>query len=1150
MRINFRQGIVSHQTSGNVQDFLSKNPSGHVDLKADNRPVTITVAHANTNYTFTDNYTVTNAWMGPFSASTHYWLYWDFNPLTFQRTFGYTTLEPVAQDAVPGNGDVEVIDVIPGSTPGVGAFVVEGHFVLRENRQFAIIGSTDNDGTYTVKQATYSPLLGQTQIAVYEVVATPTDTTYGDATLDIDAYGIPLLTNGRHWYNTETNRHYVLNGNQWTEVLRVFAAHLRNASQFLPQTINTGSFIGTQIGDTTSVRTGRVVYDEASDVIRRDDGTFFTTEDQFFANAARVDAIRLESNVARAQFAGPGSAIDEFSVVAWEPDPTPAVGGRIRVADYDDAGTTVVGILTEPLGLNEVGAVMIQGVITNPDWNWTTGPSAVPVGTPLWIENGQLVPYDPHVQGNRAGPPIIGINNGSTNPYFVVAGGYTLEKGQVITVRGNSTNNDGSYRVVESVYNSSPATTTIYVEEIIIDAIVAGQMFLTVGNYPIGQVPVARVLDKDSIVFEQGLGGKGDRGPAGSIENLPIATTTDLGGIYLNLPPVDQDIPLVVGDNDPRLSDARPPLAHTHGASEINFTPGHGIASLNVQGALEELGNEKVNKAGDTMTGFLTLHANPINALHAVPKRYVDSLVSGLVWLNPICVVNMISDVVTMPPIINDLGDSYIIPPGAVGLWAAIPAGNIVTWDGAAWLDRGPLTGMNPAGARLAVAIQSSTTPSGSFAGHKNEIAQYTSTGVLDYFEVPTSNNAVYACNSSEIFAYNQYAFSGTEWILFGGAQALSADGATIVQNGNTLSVIQFGDGGIIDSRYWQGLEPSDLALLYSPITHTHSASNLSFSPYVSPVPGLGDITATSIQNAVQETYNEKASITPNYPTFGDLPDPSTYNGMIAQVTSENTHYVAQNGSWNKLATYPLTIPYDISFFLAGQMLFANAITGSFIATRQIHLPANLPGSIARAKIAPAVDVTYQIITDDGTSTTAVGQIDFVAGNRNGAITFPSNVDLVAGTAIEVVTPVTLEPTIQDVVITLAGCAPADSCTLPIVSTLSIEVYDDSISSFDIGVSLSTLINVTLGTPPYVSYFIEVVSAVNSGFGPPGGEEIEIDGTVLSVGDSITVTDPNVIVGSPFAVAANIDFTMRVTVTDSNSDTAFDEGVWTITGGS
>jgi hypothetical protein len=40
--------------------------------------------------------------------------------------------------------------------------------------------------------------------------------------------------------------------------------------------------------------------------------------------------------------------------------------------------------------------------------------------------------------------------------------------------------------------------------------------------------------------------------------------------------------------------------------------------------------NEKVDKRGDTMTGYLTLAANPVNNLHAVPKSYVDSRISTI----------------------------------------------------------------------------------------------------------------------------------------------------------------------------------------------------------------------------------------------------------------------------------------------------------------------------------------------------------------------------------------------------------------------------------------------------------------------------------------------------------------------------------------
>lgn len=38
----------------------------------------------------------------------------------------------------------------------------------------------------------------------------------------------------------------------------------------------------------------------------------------------------------------------------------------------------------------------------------------------------------------------------------------------------------------------------------------------------------------------------------------------------------------------------------------------------------------KVSKAGDTMTGALILSGDPTEALHAVPKQYVDNLIGGV----------------------------------------------------------------------------------------------------------------------------------------------------------------------------------------------------------------------------------------------------------------------------------------------------------------------------------------------------------------------------------------------------------------------------------------------------------------------------------------------------------------------------------------
>jgi len=95
------------------------------------------------------------------------------------------------------------------------------------------------------------------------------------------------------------------------------------------------------------------LFGEVGTPIQRDNNTFLTTEDQFFTNQSRVDAIRLESNVARAQSAV--TSIAQFNIVAWKDD------GKIESATYDDTGSTVVGVLTESLLVGEVGAVITQG---------------------------------------------------------------------------------------------------------------------------------------------------------------------------------------------------------------------------------------------------------------------------------------------------------------------------------------------------------------------------------------------------------------------------------------------------------------------------------------------------------------------------------------------------------------------------------------------------------------------------------------------------------------------------------------------------------------------------------------------------------------------------------------------------------------------
>lgn len=70
------------------------------------------------------------------------------------------------------------------------------------------------------------------------------------------------------------------------------------------------------------------------------------------------------------------------------------------------------------------------------------------------------------------------------------------------------------------------------------------------------------------------------------------------------------------------------PVASATTATELGFLSG-------VTSAVQTQIDSKVAKAGDTMTGFLVLNANPVSAFQATPKQYVDALILGIRWKEP-----------------------------------------------------------------------------------------------------------------------------------------------------------------------------------------------------------------------------------------------------------------------------------------------------------------------------------------------------------------------------------------------------------------------------------------------------------------------------------------------------------------------------------
>lgn len=205
--------------------------------------------------------------------------------------------------------------------------------------------------------------------------------------------------------------------------------------------------------------------------------------------------------------------------------------------------------------------------------------------------------------------------------------------------------------------------------------------------FPVPKPAVARVLTPDTVIFDQGLGGKGERGASGLSGGVDFATPVVYGVARLSVPAGDNEDPVVVGTNDPRL-------------------------------------NDKVFRSGDTMTGPLILSGNPTVALGAVTKQYVDTRVlddianvsvfgavsgNGLVFNG----TNWVAGVASSAPIgLNDLTDVTIVTPDTGdqlvyigGEWVNQPTalndlsdvnttgvstGNLLAFNGTNWVPAAP----------------------------------------------------------------------------------------------------------------------------------------------------------------------------------------------------------------------------------------------------------------------------------------------------------------------------------------------------------------------------------------------------------------------------------------------------------------------------
>ena len=114
------------------------------------------------------------------------------------------------------------------------------------------------------------------------------------------------------------------------------------------------------------------------------------------------------------------------------------------------------------------------------------------------------------------------------------------------------------------------------------------------GASPVKRPPVARSIDSKTIIFDQGLGGTGERGAdgVGSGASVELATIATHGIVRLSHPADDVNDPVAVGINDPILYAPRDPAAHQHHASEVTVTTFGAFTGTQAQEAFDYISQE------------------------------------------------------------------------------------------------------------------------------------------------------------------------------------------------------------------------------------------------------------------------------------------------------------------------------------------------------------------------------------------------------------------------------------------------------------------------------------------------------------------------------------------------------------------------------
>lgn len=208
----------------------------------------------------------------------------------------------------------------------------------------------------------------------------------------------------------------------------------------------------------------------------------------------------------------------------------------------------------------------------------------------------------------------------------------------------------------------------------------------------------------------------------------------------------------------------------------------------------------------ETTAKGLFVSGTPVDANHVVNKTYVDNLISGLTWQQPVITMDFVGNasVATINGLTlagNDAGRSYLVTDSGtiISGSVSVTAGDIVEWDGTQWvLIHNTGTGFPDNGIRVVLSTLVALVSPYTDSTDDGKIVTFDGTTVdgSGLMSTPDDGWAVLVDAENSYHENNGFVFDGSvptgSWVKFTGTGQINA-GTGLTKTGNTLNV---GDAG------------------------------------------------------------------------------------------------------------------------------------------------------------------------------------------------------------------------------------------------------------------------------------------------------------------------------------------------------------------